>query len=1433
MASSASVQQTSYSPDHGASDIDQQASNPQTPTTEPSTDLGADPRHDNDHTDISLIDLMPTTDELYSGHPEYLPTTDSTTWHKQGFQGLVDRQFRLFREDNIGMLRESIRRYLRISTTQKYHTSAEFKVHHNVRLDSELSFDPHGGLVFSLRLPQPLETQPLDPTERYEWWINRQGFQHDSLVCLWSKDMVVMFAQVGHYKDKNLNKHDYGADMARIYCRPFEQSQRYVDWLLTNAMIYKERNYTLLEFPNLPTWSFVPPLRALQQMSNMQDTPLSNVLEPSDLPQPIWVHPAPYAMVDNFKFQLGRAAKGYGQGELSVSDLFDTKIRAGSSLDGGQTSALMHALRHRIALIQGPPGTGKSYTAVAIIETLLKSLSNNTPGPIICVSYSNRALDSLLEKLQEAGVENMVRVGGQSKSDALKAINLDILMQSQKQLPEDRRYIHRAAEDFFSSSQGINRLLEELSQTDKDYERGRLSIQIKSKLSQWTEAQQEYAAAINRHPLNILKRATIVGATASGMAMRRKLFENLDAKVIVFEEAGTMPEALLLTSITPSMEHCILIGDHLQLRPKVNRWELEGNANPDAVKFGFDVSLLERLINFGLPFAILDTQYRMHPDISQLSKSTLYPMLGDAAGVHRLPTVASLSDRVFWLDHQHPETVTERLLRVNTFEVEMILGLVRHLMSQDGVKADDILVLTPYGAQAKALQEKIQEFYPVQVMYGKDNRNQQDSTAAQPDRIRIATVDSIQGDEANIVLISMVRSNDEGKAGFVKSENRSIVALSRARRAMYIFGNMKMLQSVPFWNQVFSTLDETSSIGTALEIDCPQHPGNTFYVKEPADFDKYSPKGGCTAPCGRFLDCGHLCPEPCHSDLLHGRTICPQPCRVELACGHPCPNICGVPCNQRCEVQINDSDVTLLCGHKTSPGLPCYKYQDQILLQKTCSEEVVVSLDCGHALRRLCSQEDLTACPSSCGKPLPCGHVCIAPCHKAQLCPPCQSPCPSNCQHQTCADICSKICLPCLHPDCAPALATGIERFIVNTRSQYVKLGQEALQEVRKLQASALAVPDDLTRRLSKHATIVSDAAGKMAHISAISKLAGREGRYKNIRRILADLSAIFQRVRREGQLQSAWDAQQNLDHPRPQLQERLLLLLMSARLELAAMSDFLTIRSRSGTSEKLELDFTECRTRCQQIFEAARVRSLPGLAIEADILWAQWLVLERRAPFANAAGAEALRLEALFRLERAQKALDPDTVGAFMGSNHCMGLQIEIWNAERPLTQEIARWSTDTGIRSEGFIAGVEEMTEMVKRANWKICTAGHYFAGAAEDTVCSGCGKKAWEPSTTQGPGDDEGNLMSESSDDEEMEGVKYSGKLTSHPPRLGTAELLHRFLNSSLIGFLSAFRPGLLGHCWGIRKVHASGKTPLDRFKQVENACIALKMTLSTIT
>ncbi|OMP86608.1 NFX1-type zinc finger-containing protein 1 [Diplodia seriata] len=1352
-------------------------------TEEPELQQPTYPAHDNDNPDISLISLMPTSRELYSQQLEYLPTTDPMTWHKQGFKGLVDRQFRLFREDNVGILRDSVRSYLSIPFAWKHHSSAAFNVHLNVLLDPELSFDPHGGLVFSMRVPQPQEVLHLTPSERYEWWIKRQGFQHDSLVCLWNKDKDMMFAAVGHYKDHNLLKNDYGSDKVRIFFRPFEQSNRFIDWLLANADQRVRRNYTLLEFPDLKSWSFVPPLRALQQMSNMPDTALSTALEPSELTRPIWIRPAHYAMGDNFKFRLGKAVAGDGQHELAVSDLFDsTAMPAGSSLDNGQTSAYLHALRHRVALIQGPPGTGKSYTAVAIIETLLQNLHSDVTGPILCVSHTNRALDGLLEKLQAAGVSNMIRVGSQSKSDALEDINLDVLMKYQPQLPEDKEDIKKAGDKFFGRGRGIRSSLAKLTKVNDDAERMRICSDIKLKLERWTHAQEEYSAIMARHPLNVLKRASVIGVTAGGIAVRRELFEKLDCKVIVFEEAGTIPEALALTSITPSMEHCILIGDHKQLLPKVNRKELERSTN---AQFGFDKSLLERLIDFGLPFEVLNMQYRMHPEISQLSRCTLYPMLEDAAAVQHLPAVASLLERIFWFDHQQHETKLGKAIKVNTLEAEMITGLVRHLVSQDDVQGGNILVITPYVAQAKALQKKIEEFHPVEVVFGKDSRDQEQPVDVGLERVRIATVDSIQGDESEIVLLSMVRSNDWESTGFIKSENRAIVALSRAKRAMYIFGNMTMLQKVPFWSQVLSALDEANKIGTALEVDCPRHPGHTIQIKEPADFGRYSPNGGCEVPCGKPLACNHRCPELCHGDLLHGRTVCLEPCREVLDCGHTCANVCGVACTERCEVQIDNPSVVLPCGHKAPSGIPCYKYQDPVLLQDACSESVEVQLDCGHKIQRPCPEDDVPACASDCGKPLPCGHNCVVQCHVGHDCPPCQSPCALRCQHQTCRETCSEICIPCLHPDCAASLHAGTRQFVMNTRTMYARLANDALQEIRKLQATALAASGDLSKRLSKKpATITSDAGGKRTHITAINRLAGGT-RYKATLGLLSSLSTLFQRAAAaEAALQHAWDSHPH--HPRPQLQERILLLLLSARLEVAAVADFLALRARSGAAaQPLTLDFAACRARCEKVAEAARARGLPGVAAEADVVWAQWGVLERRAPVGH---PEALRGEAVGRLGGAEGALAALAEEGF-GARWCEGIRVEVRNARRALAGEEGRWGVDVGVRADGFAARVEAGVREVRGAVvWRVCGRGHYFpVGVAEGGgVCSGCGGPAWV------------RAIAEGEEDVEMEGpLESTGKSIPFGPLLGATELLHRLkfsLDNVLRALLVPTRPSI---------------------------------------
>ncbi len=128
---------------------------------------------------------------------------------------------------------------------------------------------------------------------------------------------------------------------------------------------------------------------------------------------------------------------------------------------------------------------------------------------------------------------------------------------------------------------------------------------------------------------------------------------------MVCEEAVEVLEAQTLTALLPSVEHAILIGDHEQLRPQINNYDLQHD-HPRGGKFSLDISLFERLVisQPGYPkilFSLLKVQRRMHPSIAELLKTTLYPELQDYASVSDYPEVDGLRKRLFWLNHQEKE----------------------------------------------------------------------------------------------------------------------------------------------------------------------------------------------------------------------------------------------------------------------------------------------------------------------------------------------------------------------------------------------------------------------------------------------------------------------------------------------------------------------------------------------------------------------------------------------------------------------------------------------------------------------------------------------------------------------------------------------------------------------------------------------------------
>lgn len=592
----------------------------------------------------------------------------------------------------------------------------------------------------------------------------------------------------------------------------------------------------------------------------------------------------------------------------------------------------------------------------------------------------------------------------------------------------------------------------------------------------------------NETDLRVLNQANVIGVTTSGLARHLELLRKLPSKILLCEEAGEVLESHLLTALLPSVEHAILIGDHLQLRPHVQCYNLS-QESARGQQHALDTSLFERLVTATdggarLPFSRLDTQRRMHPDIAELVRNTLYPTLSDAPSTLEHAQVVGLKKRLFWLDHQQPETQSDlqSTSHTNDYEVEMTTALVSHLIKQGVHKPGAIAVLTPYVGQLKKLQLRMQSAFEV-VLDDRDIQVLEDAgledsgldDAAQSrappapgvqkgsmaSAVRIATVDNFQGEEADVVVISLVRSNDQQKCGFLRTSNRINVLLSRAKNGMYIIGNSNTTQHIPMWTEVLQLLQMNGNIGEVLELSCARHPDDIMEVSMPDDFVRLAPDGGCNLPCSQRLLCGHACDSSCHSQVLHDAVKCLAPCPRQPgnnSCSHACPLKCGEICPSKCMAIVEDIIIELPCGHiKTS--LPCWLYyeQDKIVCHEVvtrtvpgcghevqvkcctdvnsdmylCREECSDTLACGHVCKKPChnckkridchiEKADHGPCRQPCGRDfLNCSHSCKKSCHDGTDCGLCDQPCEVKCEHSHCGRLCSEPCAPCAVEKCS------------------------------------------------------------------------------------------------------------------------------------------------------------------------------------------------------------------------------------------------------------------------------------------------------------------------------------------------------------------------------------------------------------------------------
>ncbi|XP_033626044.1 NFX1-type zinc finger-containing protein 1-like [Asterias rubens] len=562
----------------------------------------------------------------------------------------------------------------------------------------------------------------------------------------------------------------------------------------------------------------------------------------------------------------------------------------------------------------------------------------------------------------------------------------------------------------------VKRYIEEQEEMLKDYRKSYDSLS------------KEIQAMKNSVEFEVLSKARVIGMTTTGAARCQSALQLLGPRIVIVEEAAEVLEAHIITALTAKCQHLILIGDHQQLKPNPTVYRL-------AKVFNMDTSLFERMINNGVPCQTLNHQHRMRPEISKLMKKHFYKNLHDDESVMDFDDMKGVAHNMFFIDHnQFEDEGDDNKTKSNQHEAEVLVELCRYLLHQ-GYQPKQITILTTYLGQLFTFKKLMDK--------------------GTFEGVRVSVVDNFQGEENDIILLSLVRSNEEGSIGFLKTSNRVCVALSRARMGFYCIGNANILRKSTIWSGILRTLKDEKKISPSLALVCQNHLVVTA-VASARDFKEKVQDGGCGEPCGYRLPCNHICKlhchpfdqnhivykcqEPCsklcrrkeHTCLLKcyeectscltnvqklmpkcGHVIqvecemfdsvtCTEPCPRSLPCGHPCRKACGDSC-PTCIVEVSKSMPE--CGNVIQ--VQCRWYESI-----TCTEPCPRTLSCGHACKGACGAKCTTYCTVKVSKHVTkCGHDVLMECAKNPDLTPCTHLCDKLlvCGHR-CPEKCSEPC---------------------------------------------------------------------------------------------------------------------------------------------------------------------------------------------------------------------------------------------------------------------------------------------------------------------------------------------------------------------------------------------------------------------------------------
>lgn len=456
---------------------------------------------------------------------------------------------------------------------------------------------------------------------------------------------------------------------------------------------------------------------------------------------------------------------------------------------GRLTESQKHAVKvalaaKHIAMIQGPPGTGKTTT---IVEMLFQLLQKNPNQKVLVVSQQNTAVDNAITKFKKVYPElvntnvNIVRVGNPDKiDDDMTQDHFDLIFQN---------FIDKCLSDtttrfslFDANEDGENKALNNTSKLDAMYEWRALLMHMKDVATD-SKVSDEFFTTM-------LSNKNLIGATCVGLAARHAGIDHITFDVAIVDEAGraTVPELLI-----PLLRarKTILIGDHHQLPPSIAPVLREDSAK-DEMQFleetFLETSFFETLFE-QLPkdcTAALTEQFRMSKPIGNLVAELFYTKDGERrlfnGNKAPLDTRGFVSkDCLTWVDvwgkqlKQQGSTSLE-----NQLEAEAICSYLKEL-SESFSRKIDVAVITPYGAQKRLIRKLLKTSKgSQQVKLGSLN-------------IKIDTVDSFQGSEAELVCYSTVRTH--GSMQFLLDKKRLNVACSRAKENLVFFGNIRALEN--------------------------------------------------------------------------------------------------------------------------------------------------------------------------------------------------------------------------------------------------------------------------------------------------------------------------------------------------------------------------------------------------------------------------------------------------------------------------------------------------------------------------------------------------------------------------------------------------------------------------------------------------------------